>query len=149
MKLKNGANKVMIWRNQADVTLVLAQGGAEVYRQTLDIDPRTASEEIWAAAAQHLNQIGQWARQAAAQPPVLQPLMVRDAASEVAAPCRVLVPFGLKGEYRLEVTSNLYPLPERARQDRLCRLADEIAFCARIARTRSRPVSPVSLHPAA
>jgi hypothetical protein len=149
MKLKNGANKLMVWRNQADVTLVLAHGGAEVYRRTLDIDPRATSEEIWAAAAVHLSRIGQLARQAAAQSPVLQPLMVRDADSTDAASCRVLVPFGLKGEYRLEVTSNLYPLPESVRQNRLCQLAEEIASCARIARSRTRPVSAASLHPAA
>lgn len=149
MKLKNGANTVMVWRNQADVTLVLAQGGSEVYRRTLDIDPRAASEDIWGAAALHLSRIAQLARQAAAQPPVLQPLMVRDVASDMAGPCRVLVPFGLKGEYRLEVTSNLYPLPESARQKRLCQLADEIGTCARIARARSRPVSAATLNPAA
>lgn len=149
MKLKNGANRVMVWRNRADVTLVLARGTAEVYRRTLDIDPRAMSEEIWEAASCHLAQIRQLALQAAHRPPILQPLMVRDATGDGPAPCRVLVPFGSKGEYRLEVASNLYPLPENIRRTRLCQLADEIALCARTARARSQQLSPNSLHPAA
>ena len=149
MKLKNGADRVMIWRNQADVTLVLAANGAEVYRRTLDIEPRAISEEIWGAAARHLTRVSRLARQAAAQPPILQPLMLRKAGGLVTAPCRVLVPFGPKGEYRLEISSNLYPLPDDSRRLRLQMLADEIAACARIARDRSQPTSAAALNPAA
>jgi hypothetical protein len=149
MKLKNGANRVMIWRNQTDITLVLAKDTAEVYRQTLAINPRSITEAIWIAAADHLTELSRSARRAAAQPCVLQPLMLRDTDVSGASPCRVLIPFGAKGEYRLEIASNLYPLPEASRCRSLALLADEIASCAQIAWSHGQPDSVWALHPAA
>ncbi|MFD2262988.1 hypothetical protein ACFSM5_08825 [Lacibacterium aquatile] len=144
MKIKNGAEKVLFWRNRADVTLVLARGSTEVGRCQLPIDPQSLTGDIWHMIACCLRAMAGDARRDAHDGMVIQPVPVRDPADGTAHTL-IHIPFGPRGDNRLEIASNLYPLPEAVRTRHLSRLADEFEACARLADQYARP----ALEPAA